>query len=192
MHGSLEPGSKTAAKSGPAATGRRPSGPSGPKETQRSQQQQAAAVKGGQAACPGGSLDSCIGRQKKNKLKVRHESFKWMPVVLGWATFTDFFHLHYGYVPLTTVSGSGSCYFRLRPSRHQQKQIFSKFFCLLLFEGTFKDKKVIKKSQNSRNQVFSYYFCSGQVSTALDSFENSFLHTPPLPTCRWEIRKTIK
>ncbi len=32
--------------------------------------------------------------------------------------------------------------------------IFSKFFCLLLFE-----KKVIKKSQNSRNQGFSYYFC---------------------------------
>jgi hypothetical protein len=64
MHGSLEPGSKTAAKSGPTATGRRPSG--GPKETQRSQQQaKAAAVKGGQAACPGGSLDSCIGRQKK-------------------------------------------------------------------------------------------------------------------------------
>ncbi len=33
---------------------------------------------------------------------------------------------------------------------------FSKFFCLLLFEGTFTlvfiDKKVIKESQNSRNQ----------------------------------------
>ncbi len=66
MHGSLEPGSKAAAKSGPAATGRRPSGPSGgPKETQRSQQPAAAAVKGGQAACPGGGLDSCIGRHNK-------------------------------------------------------------------------------------------------------------------------------
>jgi hypothetical protein len=36
------------------------------------------------------------------------------------------------------------------------------FFCLLLFEGTFtsffKDKKS-QKSQNSRNQGFSYYFC---------------------------------
>jgi hypothetical protein len=36
-------------------------------------------------------------------------------------------------------------------------------FCLLLFEATFtslfKDKKVIKKLQNSRNQGFSYYFC---------------------------------
>ncbi len=35
------------------------------------------------------------------------------------------------------------------------------FFCLLLFEGTFtslfKDKKVIKKSQNSKNHGYSYY-----------------------------------
>ncbi len=35
-------------------------------------------------------------------------------------------------------------------------------FCFLLFKGTFtsvfKDKKVIKKSQNSRNQGFSYFF----------------------------------
>ncbi len=39
----------------------------------------------------------------------------------------------------------------------------TKFFFLLLFEGTFtsffKDKKSKKKSQNSRNQGFSYYFC---------------------------------
>jgi hypothetical protein len=36
------------------------------------------------------------------------------------------------------------------------------FFCLLLFEGTFtsffKDKKVQKKSQNRRDQGFSYLF----------------------------------
>ncbi len=36
-------------------------------------------------------------------------------------------------------------------------------FCLLLFEATFtsffKDKKDIKKSQNSGTQGFSYYFC---------------------------------
>ncbi len=35
--------------------------------------------------------------------------------------------------------------------------------CLLLFEDTFtsffKDKKIIKKSQNSRIQGFSYHFC---------------------------------
>jgi hypothetical protein len=37
------------------------------------------------------------------------------------------------------------------------------FFGRLLFEGTFtsffKNKKIIKESQNSRNQCFSYYFC---------------------------------
>jgi hypothetical protein len=35
-------------------------------------------------------------------------------------------------------------------------------FCLLLFEGTFISFSSIighKKSQNSRNQGFSYYFC---------------------------------
>jgi hypothetical protein len=39
----------------------------------------------------------------------------------------------------------------------------SKVFLLSFFECThtssFKDKKVIKKSQNNRNQGFSYYFC---------------------------------
>jgi hypothetical protein len=33
------------------------------------------------------------------------------------------------------------------------------FFCLLLFEGTFTSFSKDKKSQNSRNQGFSYYFC---------------------------------
>ncbi len=41
------------------------------------------------------------------------------------------------------------------------KKLILKTFCLLLFEGTFtsflKDK-VQKKSQNSKNQGFSYYF----------------------------------
>jgi hypothetical protein len=40
-----------------------------------------------------------------------------------------------------------------------KKLFFSKCFCLLRFEGTFtsffKDKKVKKTSQNSRNQGFS-------------------------------------
>ncbi len=44
--------------------------------------------------------------------------------------------------------------------RQDGKNMFS---CLLLFEPTFtsffKDKKVIKKPQNSRNQSFSHYFC---------------------------------
>jgi hypothetical protein len=44
------------------------------------------------------------------------------------------------------------------------KKNFSTFFCLLHFKATlrsfFKDKTgFIKKSQNSRNQGFSYYFC---------------------------------
>jgi hypothetical protein len=42
------------------------------------------------------------------------------------------------------------------------KRDLSNFFCLLLFEATFniifQRWKVIKKSQNSRNQGFSYYF----------------------------------
>ncbi len=49
-----------------------------------------------------------------------------------------------------------------------------KFFCLFLFEVTFtsflKDKKFRKKSQNRRNQGFSYYFClmiKGSRSVAL-------------------------
>jgi hypothetical protein len=46
-----------------------------------------------------------------------------------------------------------------------KKLIFKKFFCLLLFKGTFtsffKDKKSkeVTKQQNSRNHGFSYYFC---------------------------------
>ncbi len=66
-----------------------------------------------------------------------------------------------GSVPLTngSGSGSGSCYFRQTAT----KNVFPKLLCLLLFEATFtslfKDKKVTKKSQNSRNEGFSKYFC---------------------------------
>jgi hypothetical protein len=49
-----------------------------------------------------------------------------------------------GSIPLTHRCGTGFCKFRQWPSRCQQK-FFSKFFCLVLFEGTFtsffKDKK---------------------------------------------------
>ncbi len=45
------------------------------------------------------------------------------------------------------------------PTKNEFKK---KFFCLLLFEGTFtlfcNDKKFRKKSLNSRNQDFSYFF----------------------------------
>ncbi len=62
-----------------------------------------------------------------------------------------------GSMHLTNGSGFGSCYFRHWLSRHQQKTNLKKNFCLLLFEGT-SFFKVQKKSQNSRNQRFSYYF----------------------------------
>ncbi len=67
-----------------------------------------------------------------------------------------------GSMPLS--NRSGYCYFRHWRSRRQQKTNFKKkFFCLLLFEATFtsffKDKKVQRKSHNSRNRGFSYYFC---------------------------------
>jgi hypothetical protein len=66
-----------------------------------------------------------------------------------------------GSVPLT--NGSGSCYFRPRPSNANKKILFPKFFCILpvLFEGTFttlfldSQKEVTK--QYSRNQGFSNY-----------------------------------
>jgi hypothetical protein len=65
-------------------------------------------------------------------------------------------------------------------SRRQQKtNLKKKFFCLLLFEGTFtvyhfSKKKSPKMQQNSRNQGFSYYFClmtegSGSGSIPLTS-----------------------
>jgi len=46
--------------------------------------------------------------------------------ILGWIRIR-------GSMPLTNGSGSGSCYFRLLPSRCQQKtNFFTQFFCLLL------------------------------------------------------------
>jgi hypothetical protein len=66
------------------------------------------------------------------------------------------------FVPLTYGSGFGSCYFRPRLSIRQQKTIFNTFFCyyfLKVHYHQFLRLNVIKKSQNSRNQGFSYYFC---------------------------------
>jgi hypothetical protein len=48
----------------------------------------------------------------------------------------------------------------LRDVNVNQNNFFvSKFFCLLLFEGTFTSFFKDKKSQNSRNPCFTYYFC---------------------------------
>ncbi len=92
--------------------------------------------------------------------------------------------------------GSGSCYLRHWPLRCQQKtNFFKKVFCLLLFEGIyiiFKDKK----SQSSRNQSFSYYFClviegSGSGSTPLSNGSASGLRRPKNMWIRW-IRVRIR
>ncbi len=68
-------------------------------------------------------------------------------------------------MPLTNGSGygSGSCYFRHWPSRCQQKTVFKNVFLIITFWRyiyiIFQRYKVKKKSQSSRNQDFSYYFC---------------------------------
>ncbi len=66
-----------------------------------------------------------------------------------------------GSAPLT--NGSGSFYFHHWHWRcHQKTSLKKSFFCLLLIEGpshNFSKIKSIKKSQNSRNQGFSHYFC---------------------------------
>jgi hypothetical protein len=51
-----------------------------------------------------------------------------------------------GSMPLTNGSGSGSCFF----FRHEPRQ---KFFCLLLFEGTFTSFFKDKKSKRSHKIV---------------------------------------
>jgi hypothetical protein len=65
------------------------------------------------------------------------------------------------YMRLT--NGTGSCYFRQCPSRCHQKTIFCKVFLLISFKRYIyiicQRQKVKKKSQNSRNQCFAYYFC---------------------------------
>jgi hypothetical protein len=60
---------------------------------------------------------------------------------------------------------TGSCSFRQWPSRCQQNFFCSKFICLLprtywrFIYIILHRKKVIKKSENSSNRGFSYYFC---------------------------------
>ncbi len=60
-------------------------------------------------------------------------------------------------------SGSGSCYFCHWPSRRQHKtnlfKGFSAYYFLKVHLHHFSKTKSKKKSQNSRNQGFSYYFC---------------------------------
>jgi hypothetical protein len=57
-------------------------------------------------------------------------------------------------MPLINGSGSGSCYFRHWPSRCRHKtNFFIEFFCLLLFEGTFKQFFEDKNSKRSHKTV---------------------------------------
>jgi hypothetical protein len=100
-----------------------------------------------------------------------------------------------GSMPLS--NGSGSFYFHHRPPRCQQKtNFFIKFFCILLFESTytsfFKDTKVRKKSENSKNQGFSYYSCfmiegsgSESVSIPLTNRSGSAYRRPKNMWIRW-------
>jgi hypothetical protein len=104
-----------------------------------------------------------------------------------------------GSIPLTNGSGSGcgsgSFYFHHWPPRSQQKtNFFYKFFCILLFEGTFtsffKDKKSKKNSQNSKNQGFSYNFClmiegSGSGSIPLTNGSGFGSRRPKNMWIRW-------
>jgi hypothetical protein len=59
-----------------------------------------------------------------------------------------------GSVPLTngSGSGSGSYYFRPWPSRRQKTKKANVFYVYTIFHK-------VTKSQNSRNQCFSYFFC---------------------------------
>jgi hypothetical protein len=103
-----------------------------------------------------------------------------------------------GSMPLT--NGSGSCSFRHWPSRCQQKTNKKKFFCLLLFEGTFPSFSKVKSqktSQSSRNQGFSYYFClvieeSGYGSIPLANWSGSGSRRPKnIRTRRIRIRTLV-
>ncbi len=78
--------------------------------------------------------------------------------ILGWIRIRIL-----GSMLLTNGFGSGSCYFRLWPSRWQQKLIFNTIFSAYYFLKVhlhhFSKIKSKKESQNRRNQGFSYYFC---------------------------------
>jgi hypothetical protein len=93
--------------------------------------------------------------------------------------------------------GSGSCYFRHRPSRCQKILIFyfifSAYYFLFLKAHLhlFSKIKSQKESQNSRNQGFSYYYCiiersrSGSGSIPLTNGPVSGSWNPKNMWIRW-------
>ncbi len=110
-----------------------------------------------------------------------------------------------GSMPLTNGSGcgSGSFYFHNWPSRCQPKSnFFNKVFPNITFRRyfyiIFQRWKVKKKSQNSRNQGFPYYFClikegsrPGSGSIHLTNGSGSGSRGPKNAWIRWiRIRNT--
>ncbi len=112
-----------------------------------------------------------------------------------------------GSMPLTNGSGSGcgsgSFYCHHWPSRCQQKNTLKKkFFCILLFEGTFTSFFKGKKSKRSHKTVdpgFSYYFClmiersgagAGSGSIPLTNGSGSWSRRPKNTWIRIRIRNT--
>ncbi len=96
-------------------------------------------------------------------------------------------------------SGSGSCYFRHWPLKDASKKLifytsFSAYYFLKLhLHHISKIKSQSKKSQNSRNQGFSYYFCmmiegSGVGSGSIPLTNGSGSGTPKNMWIRIRIR----
>ncbi len=84
------------------------------------------------------------------RIQIRLSNFMPIPDCCGSMTF--WCGSGSGSMPLTNGSGfgSGSFFFRHKPSRCQQKtNLKKKFFCILLFEGTFKSFFKDKKSKRS-------------------------------------------
>ncbi len=94
--------------------------------------------------------ESCTPKNKTQELKggVRFSLFLTSLQCCGSLTFWR------GSVPLTP--GSGSCYFYQWPSR---RHVFLLITFLKVLLHNFSKIKSQKKSQNSRNQGLSYYFC---------------------------------
>jgi hypothetical protein len=87
--------------------------------------------------------------------------------------------------------GSGSFKFIIDLQDANKKQIkIIRFFCILLFEGTFTSFFKIKGHKEVTNQVFFYYFCfmiegSGSGSIPLTNGSGSGSRMPENMWIRW-------
>ncbi len=87
-----------------------------------------------------------------------------LPYLVAKAFVAVFGSVPFWYGSVLVTTGSGSCSFRQWPSRRQQKIFFFlKVFMLIIFRRYIyiihQRQNVMKKSQNSRNQDFSSFFC---------------------------------